>query len=441
MKGMIIITEAPLNPLENNYNTGDLWRYTPQSRIVAVNPDKATGSSEVLTNNYFSARAFEISYDGKSLLFAGQIKQGDPWKIWEMNLESRKCGQVSFFPENCIDPAYLPGGYVVFSRASAKDSSGCWHQLYTCKLDGSNAKQITFHPHADFASSVLADGRILTITRQMNPAQPDPMLLVLRPDGTKADVYYRPVTGGVIYSRAWETKEGNVLFIENESIISINRDRPLHTRINLTDGIKGFFRNVFPLPSGKLLVSYRSTGTENFALFEFDPKTKNAGKSIFSDQKYNVLDALLVEEHARPRKLPSEVDLKVKTGQLLIQDINIRELAAIENPSSIGKASSIEILGMNTLLGVVKAEEDGSFYLKVMADKPFRIQMLDSSGKAIGNPCAWIFIRPNERRGCIGCHEDHDLVPENKVSLAVKKAPVYIPVHISGIKEKKVTLE
>src|SRR5664279_1443470 len=130
MKGMIIITEAPLNPLENNYVTGDLWRYIPQSRIVAVNPDKKTGSSEVLTNDYFSARAFEISYDGKSLLFAGQIKQADPWKIWEMNLESRKCRQVSFFTENCIDPAYMPGGYVVFSRASAKDSSGTWHQLY-----------------------------------------------------------------------------------------------------------------------------------------------------------------------------------------------------------------------------------------------------------------------------------------------------------------------
>jgi hypothetical protein len=52
-----------------------------------------------------------------------------------------------------------------------------------------------------------------------------------------------------------------------------------------------------------------------------------------------------------------------------------------------------------------------------------------------------MWIRPNERRGCVGCHEDHEQTPENRVPLAVKNLPVNVPVHIKKINEKKVSLE
>jgi hypothetical protein len=103
--------------------------------------------------------------------------------------------------------------------------------------------------------------------------------------------------------------------------------------------------------------------------------------------------------------------------------------------------NKIRILGKDSTLGEIDAEKDGSFYLKVIADIPFQIQTIDDKGNIVGKPCEWIYLRPNERRGCIGCHEDHELVPENKVSQAVKQAPVNIPVHISKVVEKKVSLE
>jgi hypothetical protein len=52
-----------------------------------------------------------------------------------------------------------------------------------------------------------------------------------------------------------------------------------------------------------------------------------------------------------------------------------------------------------------------------------------------------MWLRPNERRGCVGCHEDPELVPANRVPLAVKKNPVGVPVHAEKIKEKAVELE
>jgi hypothetical protein len=194
------------------------------------------------------------------------------------------------------------------------------------------------------------------------------------------------------------------------------------------------------LASDKLLVSYRPSETDHYALYEFDPETKVLGKSVFNSPDYDAVEAVVVRIHERPKKLPSEVDSGVKTGLLLCQDINLPEMRPSVN-NSLSKASRIEILGIDSTLGVVQVSADGSFYLKIMADKPFRIQTLDVNGRVLNKPCGWLWLRPNERRGCVGCHEDHEQVPENRVPLAVKNLPVNIPVHINEVKEKKVSLE
>jgi hypothetical protein len=98
-------------------------------------------------------------------------------------------------------------------------------------------------------------------------------------------------------------------------------------------------------------------------------------------------------------------------------------------------------VGIDSTLGYVDVAADGSFYLKVMADKPFQIQKVDKDGHVLNSSCGWIWLRPNERRGCIGCHEDPENVPDNRVPLAVKKSPVIIPMHINKVVEKKVSLE
>ena len=57
-----------------------------------------------------------------------------------------------------------------------------------------------------------------------------------------------------------------------------------------------------------------------------------------------------------------------------------------------------------------------------------------SGGGAIGwglsssGSFAWMWMRPNERRGCVGCHENRELAPDNHVALAIKKLPVEVVV-------------
>jgi hypothetical protein len=448
MNGTIIFTRCTEKPKKIYYDTTDSWRYNTPSQIVAIDTDKTDRSLKVLTNEYYSARSPKISYDGKYMLFSAIQKLNDPWQIWEMNLGDLKSRQITTSNENCTDPDYLPGGRLVFSKFSANDTLKAEHSLFICNLDGSNLKRITFNPGSYIASNVLKDGRILTISRQVFRDKKDPMYMILRPDGTKADLFYKSPEDLLISSPALETGKGRIVFIETNkvsgekgSLMSISYNRPLNSSVILSSEISGDFRSVSPMLSGKLLVSYRKSDSDSYALYEFDPENKTLGKLIYSDPEYNVLEAIEAVQHERPKKLPSEVDMGVKTGLLMCQDINFTDLQHSGSSASSTKSSRVEILGIDSTLGIVDVAEDGSFYLKVIADTPFRIQKVDQKGRILNSPCGWMWLRPNERRGCVGCHQDPEMVPDNRVPLAVKNSPVSIPMHINKVVEKKVSLE
>ncbi len=448
MTGMIILTQRAEKDPGTDYITGESWRYIPGSRLVALDPGKPGKSPKVLSDGFYSACSPDISYDGKFMLFAGQRKEGDTWQIWEMDLGKSETRQITTSEDNCTDPVYLPGNRLVYSKILAYDTLKAGFSLYTGNLDGSDMHRITFNPSNYLASNTLHDGRILAISRELYPEQKDPVWIVMRPDGTKADLFYKGSAHSALTGRAMEAPGGKIVFTESDSadpesghLISVNYSRPLNSRINLTSGIKGSFRTVIPGPSGKYLVTYRKSATDRYALFEFDPEKKILGQVVNASGDYDVLDAVIVEERIRPKKLPSEVDAGVKTGLLLCQDINILDPRFPVSVSMKKKATRIEVLGLNSSYGIVTVEEDGSFYLKAMADTPFRIQTLDESGKVVDGPCSWIWLRPNERRGCIGCHEDRELAPENNVPLSISKDPVIIPIHITEVTEKEVELE
>jgi hypothetical protein len=448
MEGMIIISRTTGKTQDIKSNTDESRRYTTQSQIVVINPEKTGSAVKVLTSGYFSAFSPEISCDAMYMLFSARQKETDNCQIYEMNLSNSKIRQVTFEKGDCTDPAYLPNGRIVYSKSTGNDILKRGNSLFTCNADGSDIRKITFNPDTYFSSTVLKDGRVLTLSSQIYPDKQDAMLIVLRPDGTKAELFYKGEKGSSLINGGRETGDGKIVFIESgndgqkrSDVISINYNRPMHTRVNLTSELKGNFYSALPLQTGKLLVSYKLSDSDRYSLYEFDPEKKALGRSIYNNAENDVLEAVLVEKHERAKKLPSEVDMGVKTGLLLCQDINVFNLQSELNVKPFTKSSRIEVIGIDSIMGTINVEKDGSFYLKVMADTPFRIQTIDEKGKVLNGPCGWIWLRPNERRGCVGCHEDPELVPDNKVPFSVKKAPFSVPVHINKVVEKKISLE
>lgn len=400
-------------------------------KIGIINTARPGKPARILTSEFMSAFSPEVSYDGKSMIFAGRKNETSPWQIWEMNLNNSKVRNISPCHENCMYPSYLPGSQVVFSKMLVNDSLKSQLSLFRCNTDGTGLERITFTPATWFASSVLADGRILA-----KCSQPDgkPEFMVLRPDGTKAELFCKPQLelGG---SRAGETQEGNILFTGKKQdgsvseIITVSYNNPFQGTSVLTSGMTGDFLSVHTAP-GRTLVCYRDLPGEKYRLYEFD-YNDGLGNVLHGSDEYDIVEAVLKGEKPKPRKLPSEVDKLVKTGLLLCQDVSFPDGK---------KITKIEVAGIDSSHGTILPEADGSFYLKVISDMPFRLRTYDEKGEMV-NECNWMSLRPNERRGCTGCHEDPQVVPENRIPLAVKKTPVIIPVTLNKIEEKIIELE
>jgi len=447
MEGSIILTLTKGNEPNRNILTTESWRYNIQSQIAVIEPGKTESEAKVLTSEFYSALSPRISYDGKSILFSGKKMEADNWQIWEMSLSNSEIRQITSNGANCTDPAYLPLGRIVFSSFSTGGENKI-KSLYTCNIDGGNLQKITFNPYSYCSSFVLKDGRVLSVTVQAESTGNESLLMVMRPDGTKNEIFYAPLEENLPLSTVCETETGQIFFVESAKdnqgfgrLVSLSYNRPLNSFTDYSSILKGSFQSVSSLNSGKLLVSYSPAEGEKYAVYEFDPLSKTIGTEIYKSADYDITEAVVVEKRDRPRKLPSEVDSGAKTGLLLCQDINFTGLPADGNTEKVMRAHRIEIIGQDSSLGIVQAETDGSVYIKVIADTPFRIRTLDEKGNVINETCDWIYLRPNERRGCVGCHENHEIVPENRIPLAVRKDPSLVPVQKTKLVEKAIELE
>jgi hypothetical protein len=433
---MILFTRVPAEHTALHEN--GIHQHYPGAQIVAIHPDDPAGTETILTADFYSACAPDISYDAKRMLFLAQEKENDPWQVWEMDLKNGNSTRITGFEESCSGPAYLPGDRLVFSRKMVDEGFGSASVLFTMNLDGTDLNRITFQPHFDHTTTILRDGRILMLSKQLYPEKGDMMYLAMRPNGTKAELFYKGTENSILSSQAHETLDGYVYFTQRENgkdhktdLVSVHQNRPLFTRVNHSAELPGNFYSVFALPEGDLLVSYQASEEKTAGLYLFSLQEGSPGAPIVEYSDYHIVEPVFLEAYTRPRHLPDEVNKMESTGQLMCQDINVTAIQHEMATDDPVRAGMIEVLGLDKSMGIVPVEEDGSFYLKVLADTPFRLQTLDGEGKVVNGPSGWLWLRPFERRGCVGCHEDPELVPKNFVPLAVKKQPVSIPVELS----------
>ena len=412
---------------EGSEGTG-LLIYDPEGRGEPVS---------LLSDEFYRLGSPEISYDGGSVLFEGKREEGDPWQVWEYRLEDKDLRRVTKLEVDCRYPAYLPGDRVVYSRYQEKGSLPGHHVLETCHLSGEGREQITFAPIDYSHPTVLRDGRVLAVSRQVYPEEGALQLMVMRPDGTKAELFYRSETGGVWPQRACETEGGSVVFLETGEVnrmgavlSSVAYNRPLGDRRKHWEGINGDVLSANLHSGDGLLLSCRTEEKGSYGIYSFDPGLEEPLKPIYEEAGSKLLEAVAIEPRQRPKKLPSAVNLDMDTALLMCQDANFSGVSypgsSTGEPKELGRAVRVELVGTEGVLGVARLEDDGSVYLKVAADVPFRMQTLDSSGSMVSGPSSWITLRPNERRGCVGCHAGHERVPDNRQPLAVRKEPVDI---------------
>jgi len=89
---------------------------------------------------------------------------------------------------------------------------------------------------------------------------------------------------------------------------------------------------------------------------------------------------------------------------------------------------------LNRILGTVPVETDGSAYFEVPANRSIYLGLLDEHDLNVKQMRSFITVMPGERASCIGCHEDRQMIPPARITLAEKRLPSRINP-IEGIPE------
>jgi len=420
--GKVVFTQLPINNLNDDQLAQMDWKYLPEMNIVMANMESTLENIEVLTKDFYSARAPEVNFDGESMVFSGQKDENDTWQIWTLKFNGLEFSQVTQSGKDCTDPTWLPDGRIAFSQLIEEENGLKYHALFTIGSDGCCEQRISFQPHEDLNASVMNDGRIIFTSRQVYPENGRTKYLVMRPDGTKAELFYLPEDNyGKSLSDAVEDDNGNVLFTNSGRLISIKFSHPLHSKYDLLQMNQGSVMSVFPMDQNQYLLSIKKPTEHSFGLSVFSLNGNESNDFYYSNAEFNLVEPVIIMQRELPKKLPTRVNMELESGHFFCMNSDNSD---IDIDVQSGETAKIQVLGLDTILGETAVEEDGSFYVELEADQPVRFQTLNGAGEILRGPSSWMWIRPNERRGCTGCHADREIAPENVVPKAIEKQPV-----------------
>lgn len=409
-----------------------------RSRLAVLKPD---GSVARLAADFHSAADPDVSFDGKRILFAGQKNAGDRWQIYEVQADGSGVRPVASLPMDCRNPVYQSKMYTITVEQP-------WYQitfvgvddgepdLYSVRRDGTGLRRLTYNPLGSMDPVQMPDGRIVFAAGQgkdlFDPAPARTSLFGVNLDGTDYALLSGPegperkrmpavTTGRLVVF----VEPRSVEFLSGGALGSVSLRRNLHSYKRLTAPAAGVFHSPSPLPDGRLLAGRRA-GTGTFALAIVDP-AGGAATPLYGDPAWNNVQPKAIVARPEPDGRSSVVDDAEPNGKLYCLGLGINDLP---KPELLGAAARrVRVLeavspALETrLLGETALEADGSFHLQIPANIPLQLQIVDEDGLAVRS-CGWIWIKNKEQRGCIGCHEDGELTPENRFAAALGKPAV-----------------
>jgi hypothetical protein len=236
----------------------------------------------------------------------------------------------------------------------------------------------------------------------------------------------------------------------------------------------GRYRDPYPMQDGRLMVVWSAKpawsaymnpdgAMVKYGIYWFDFENKTVGEPIYNDPKYQALNPIPIESRPVPKIIPDhDIEYGKTSGTLLclnayvgqldkeafIKPGQIKKIRIIEGfgihdddpffrtfPPGVGYSSfgsssnSISNFEQKRVVGEAPVAEDGSFYVEVPADTVLHWQTIDDKGMALQDALTWAWVRPGERRVCVGCHESRTTIPDlSAVPLAALTPPAALNV-------------
>jgi len=377
------------------------------------------GKAERLIEGFASTADASVSFDAKTVLFAGKKTPEDPWQVWELTLADHSVRKAIESATSVVRPLYLPGGMLVFARRTA---SG--FQIETAQLDGSKEQSLTYMPGSALPADVLRDGRILFEAAFPLGSGSTPEIFLMYSDGSGVESYR--CDHGVARWGGRQVASGDVVFTHGSSLARFTS--PLANETRVTAPGAEYAGAITETTSGTWIASARAVAGSHYSLRSF-----KAGKfilqPIFAQSGENLVEPVLLAPRERPKQHPSALHDWNYANLLALDARQSRDGALKATPASV-RLETLDAAGHAVTLGTAPVETDGSFFVKTPADKPIRFVLLDAKGATLRQEHGWFWVRRGEQRICVGCHVGPEHASENRVPAVLLRTTT--PADLTG---------
>jgi hypothetical protein len=374
------------------------------------------GTAEPLVPDFADSADASVAFDAKAVLFAGKRRAEDPWQIWELTLADRSVRKVIDGPTDVVRPLYLPGHRLVFARRAEQGRFA----MIAADLDGRNELPLTYFPASALPSDVLADGRILFESEYPLGSGTSPELFLVYSDGSGVESYRCDHPSGQGRGR-WGGRQlasGDVVFTHGASLARFTSALAIEEPVPVPVGDYG--GGVAESSSGAWLLSVRFAPTRFFALRSWKPGAAHtwretpAATTVLARPGESLVQPVLVIPRERLHQHPSALHDWNYANLLALDARQTREGELKAVPHQV-RLETRDAAGRAAPMGTAPVEPDGSFFVKVPADQPIRLALLDDKGLVIREEQGWFWIRRGEQRICVGCHTGPERAAENRV--------------------------
>ena len=421
----IVVTAAPVyQPLAALRGQE---RFPKGAQLLLVHAGKA----EPLLPGFAVSADANLSYDARTVLFAGKQFAGDPWQIWELTLADRSVRKLVATAADAIRPFYLPGGRLVYAQRTPQgfqlEAAGKDAPTRLAPIDsnaGATLLPLSYLPASAIPADVLADGRILFEAGFPLGSGSTPELFLVYSDGSGVESY-RCDHG----KARWGGKQlasGDVVFTHGASLARFTS--PLAHEAPVAAPHAEYAGAIAETASGAWLVSARASSGAHYAL-----KLRKPGSAtltpLLAQSGLNLVEPILVSPRTRPKRHPSGLH-DWSYANLLALDARLSREGDLKVAPSSVRLETLDPQGRVVATGTAPVEADGSFFVRTPADQPIRFALLDEKGAVLRQEHGWFWIRRGEQRICVGCHAGPERSSENRLPAVLRRTTT--PVDLSG---------
>ena len=390
------------------------------------------GKAEPLVTGFAASADANVSFDGQTVLFAGKRSIGDPWQIWELGLNDHAVRQVMVTATDAERPFYLPGGRIVWAQRTAagfqlqSGEDGNLTPKFLNPTAGPGMLPLAYTRANTFPTDVLRDGRILFEAGFPQGEGSTPELYLVYADGS-GEESVRCDHGRARWGGA-QLASGDVVFTHGTSLGRFTSAMAHEVPVQAPRGT--YAGAIAETASGAWLMSARTATEARYAIRSWTPGSAGMD-TVLARSAEDLVEPVLIAPRTRPNRHPSGLH-PWDYANLLALDARVSRDGDVKGKPVSVRLEAQDAAGHAIAMGTAPVEQDGSFFVKVPADRPIRFELLDFKGSVLRQEHGWFWARGGEQRICVGCHAGPERASENRVPAVLMRTTV--PVDLTGVK-------